>query len=127
MGQSSKYVLVRVRKFEEEPLGLVEQPNTFNGDASSSSSSSFTAVEVVLCLLDVLLKGGEYVTPQADNPVMYAKPVSNRIHPYALLFISQCFTQGSSDRLQVLSTDFIDEDFVDACVGLTRARIEGEA
>lgn len=67
------------------------------------------------------------LTPQADNPVMYVKPVTNRIHGYARLFISQCFTRGCGDWLQVLSTDFIDEDFVDACVGLTYARIEGEA
>ncbi|KAF2322755.1 hypothetical protein GH714_030221 [Hevea brasiliensis] len=31
------------------------------------------------------------------------------------------------NRLQIFSTDFIDEDFVDACVGLTHARIEGKA
>ncbi|KAK4741103.1 hypothetical protein SAY87_024691 [Trapa incisa] len=66
------------------------------------------------------------VTPQADNPVVCVKPVTDRIHGYARLFIAQCFAKGCADRLQVFSTDFIDEDFVDACVGLTHARIEGQ-
>ncbi|PON90027.1 Phosphatidylinositol-4, 5-bisphosphate phosphodiesterase gamma [Trema orientale] len=67
------------------------------------------------------------VTPQADNPVLCVKPVTGRIHGYARLFIAQCFAKGVGDRLQIFSTDFIDEDFVDACVGLTHARIEGKA
>lgn len=67
------------------------------------------------------------VTPKADNPIVCVKPVTGRIHGYARLFISQCFAKGCADRLQVLSTDFIDEDFVDACVGVTHARIEGKA
>ncbi|CAL5399742.1 unnamed protein product [Camellia sinensis] len=67
------------------------------------------------------------VTPQADNPVLCVKPVTGRIHGYARLFITQCFSRGCADRLQVFSTDFIDEDFVDACVGLTHARVEGKA
>lgn len=67
------------------------------------------------------------VTPQADNPVLCVKPVTRRIHGYARLFIIQCLSRGCADRLQILSTDFIDEDFVDACVGLTHARIEGKA
>ncbi|KAI3698837.1 hypothetical protein L2E82_42693 [Cichorium intybus] len=67
------------------------------------------------------------VTPQADNPVLCVKPVTNRIHGYARLFITQCFSRNIADRLQVFSTDFIDGDFVDACVGLTWARIEGKA
>lgn len=66
------------------------------------------------------------VTPKADNPVLCVKPVTGRIHGYARLFISQCFSRGIADRLQILSTDFIDVDLVDACAGLTRARIEGE-
>lgn len=66
-------------------------------------------------------------TPQADNPVLCVKPVTGRIHGYAKLFIVQCFARGIADRLQVFSTDFIDGDFVDACVGLTHARIENEA
>ncbi|XAR59812.1 Phosphoinositide phospholipase C [Bertholletia excelsa] len=67
------------------------------------------------------------VTPQADNPVLCVKPVTGRIHGYARLFITQCFSRGCADRLQIFSTDFIDEDFVDACVGLTYARVEGKA
>ncbi|KAJ4716017.1 1-phosphatidylinositol phosphodiesterase [Melia azedarach] len=67
------------------------------------------------------------VTPKPDNPVLCVKPVTGRIHGYARLFINQCFAKGCADRLQIFSTDFIDEDFVDACVGLTHARIEGKA
>ncbi|KAL4569692.1 hypothetical protein LXL04_025334 [Taraxacum kok-saghyz] len=67
------------------------------------------------------------VTPQADNPVLCVKPVTNRIRGYARLFITQCFSRNIADKLQVFSTDFIDGDFVDACVGLTWARVEGKA
>ncbi|XP_071693600.1 uncharacterized protein [Rutidosis leptorrhynchoides] len=66
------------------------------------------------------------VTPQADNPILCVKPVTNRIHGCSRLFISQCFSRNIVDRLQVFSTDFINGDFVDACVGLTWARIEGK-
>lgn len=67
------------------------------------------------------------VTPVADNPVLCVKPVTERTHGFARLFMSQCFSKGYADRLQIFSTDFIDQDFVDACVGLTRARVEGRA
>ncbi|CAM8904402.1 hypothetical protein QQ045_011324 [Rhodiola kirilowii] len=67
------------------------------------------------------------VTPKPDNPVLCVKPVTGRIRGYARLFITQCFARGCADKLQIFSTDFIDEDFVDACVGLTYARIEGKA
>ncbi|XP_057523915.1 uncharacterized protein LOC130803731 [Amaranthus tricolor] len=67
------------------------------------------------------------VTPQADNPILCVRPVTKRIHGYSRLFIKQCFERNISDRLQIFSTDFIDADFVDACVGLTHARIEGKA
>ncbi|CAO2813796.1 unnamed protein product [Amaranthus hypochondriacus] len=67
------------------------------------------------------------VTPQADNPILCVRPVTKRIHEYSRLFIKQCFERNISDRLQIFSTDFIDADFVDACVGLTHARIEGKA
>lgn len=67
------------------------------------------------------------VTPKADNPVVCVKPVTGRIHGYARLFINQCYSKGFADRLQIFSTDFIDGDFVDACVGLTHARVEGKA
>lgn len=66
------------------------------------------------------------VTPQADNPVLWVKPVTERIHPYARLFIMECISRGYADRLQIFSSDFIEEDFVDACIGLTNARIEGK-
>ncbi|KAL3356617.1 hypothetical protein AABB24_017330 [Solanum stoloniferum] len=66
------------------------------------------------------------VTPQADNPVLWVKPVTERIHPYARLFIMECISRGYGDRLQIFSSDFINEDFVDACIGLTNARIEGQ-
>ncbi|OMO92824.1 hypothetical protein COLO4_17297 [Corchorus olitorius] len=66
------------------------------------------------------------VTPQADNPILCVKPVTGRIHDYARLFITQCFSKNCADRLQIFSTDFIDGDFVDACVGLTQARVEGK-
>ncbi|KAF5182624.1 1-phosphatidylinositol phosphodiesterase [Thalictrum thalictroides] len=65
-------------------------------------------------------------TPQADNPVLCVKPVTGRIHGYARLFIVQCFARAIADRLQIYSTDFIDGDFVDACVGLTYSRITEE-
>lgn len=67
------------------------------------------------------------VTPQADNPILCVKPVTDRIHRYARTFIAKSFERGIADRLQIFSTDFIDEDFVDACVGLTSARVEGKA
>ncbi|GLJ36320.1 hypothetical protein SUGI_0729080 [Cryptomeria japonica] len=66
-------------------------------------------------------------TPQANNPVVCVKPVTNRIRGYARLFISQAFKKGYGDRLQIFSCDFIDDDFVDACIGITRARMEGKA
>ncbi|KAL9244864.1 hypothetical protein vseg_018583 [Gypsophila vaccaria] len=65
------------------------------------------------------------LTPQADNPGLYLSALSGWINSYARLFIAQCFSKGIADRLQVFSTDFVDDDFVDACVGLTYARVEG--
>ncbi|XP_010268661.1 PREDICTED: PI-PLC X-box domain-containing protein DDB_G0293730-like [Nelumbo nucifera] len=67
------------------------------------------------------------VTPQADNPIVCVWPVTRRIHVHGRLFLSQCISRGCADRLQIFSTDFIDEDFVDACVGFTHARIQGKA
>ncbi|MFS8023844.1 putative phosphoinositide phospholipase C, Phosphatidylinositol diacylglycerol-lyase [Helianthus anomalus] len=67
------------------------------------------------------------VTPQADNPIVCVKPVTKRIHGYGRLFIAQCFQQNCVNRLQIFSIDFINEDFVDACVGLTWAKLEGKA
>ncbi|CAH2076750.1 unnamed protein product [Thlaspi arvense] len=65
------------------------------------------------------------LTPQTDNVVVWVRPVTDRIRGYARLFISRCISEGCIDKFQIFSTDFIDEDFVDACVALTRARIEG--
>lgn len=65
------------------------------------------------------------VTPKADNPILCVKPVTDRIHPYARLFVAQCVAKGVVNKLQCFSTDFIDEDFVDTCVALTKARVDG--
>ncbi|WCJ29204.1 PLC-like phosphodiesterases superfamily protein [Euphorbia peplus] len=94
-------------KFESNMKHLSEQPPV-------SSRKFFYRVE-------------NTVTPQADNPVLCVKPVTRRIHGYARLFITQCVAKGCTDKLQIFSTDFIDEDFVDACVGLAFARVEGKA
>ncbi|GJU09953.1 PLC-like phosphodiesterases superfamily protein [Tanacetum coccineum] len=69
---------------------------------------------------------GNTVTPWADNPVLCVKPVTNGIRRYARLFLRQCVLLDIVDLLQIFSTDFIDEDFVDACIGLTWARVEGK-
>lgn len=66
-------------------------------------------------------------TPQADNPVLCVRPVTDRVRKFSRLFISQAIARGFADRLQILSIDFIDEDFVDACVGVTHARLEDKA
>ncbi|KDP20410.1 hypothetical protein JCGZ_06369 [Jatropha curcas] len=94
-------------KFESNMKHLNEQPPV-------SSRKFFYRVE-------------NTVTPQPDNPIVCVRPVTSRIHGYARLFIAQCFSKGCADKLQVFSTDFIDGDFVDACVGVTHARIEGKA
>lgn len=94
-------------KFESNVKNLANQPPV-------SSRKYFYRVE-------------NTVTPQADNPILCVKPVTNRIKRYGRLFISQAFKRGLADRLQVLSSDFIDTDFVDACIGVTRARMEGKA
>lgn len=94
-------------KFESNLKHLSEQPPV-------SSRKFFYRVE-------------NTTTPQADNPIVCVEPVTRRIHKYSRLFITQCFSRGFGDRLQIYSTDFIDEDFVDACVGVTHARIEGKA
>ncbi|CAO2152750.1 unnamed protein product [Urochloa humidicola] len=65
-------------------------------------------------------------TPLGDNLASLAiEPVTGRIRKFARLFISRVVAEGHGDELQVFSTDFIDEDFVDACVGFTKARIDG--
>ncbi|CAN6826462.1 unnamed protein product [Brassica oleracea var. botrytis] len=92
-------------KFQSNMNHLKDQP-------SLSSRRFFYRVENTL-------------TPQADNVVVWVRPVTDRIRRYARLFISRCKAEGCIDKLQIFSTDFIDEDFVDACVGLTYARING--
>ncbi|RID50440.1 hypothetical protein BRARA_H01169 [Brassica rapa] len=92
-------------KFQSNMNHLKDQP-------SISSRRFFYRVENTL-------------TPQADNVVVWVRPVTDRIRRYARLFISRCIAEGCIDKLQIFSTDFIDEDFVDACVGLTYARING--
>ncbi|XP_044948027.1 uncharacterized protein LOC123397560 [Hordeum vulgare subsp. vulgare] len=67
------------------------------------------------------------LTPQTDNPVLLVEPVTRRIHRFARFFIAQAFARGLGGKLQVLSTDFIDGDFVDACAGVTKARVDGAA
>jgi hypothetical protein len=62
-------------------------------------------------------------TPQADSAVSCVRPITSRIQPFARLFISQAFKSGLGDRLQIFSSDFIDADFVDACIGFTLARL----
>ncbi|KAK4345448.1 hypothetical protein RND71_035624 [Anisodus tanguticus] len=80
------------RKFENNMKYLSEQPPV-------RSRKFFYRVE-------------NTVIPQADNPVLWVKPVTDRIHPYARLFIKECISRGYGDRLQIFSSDFIDEDFV---------------
>eukprot|EP00250_Pteridium_aquilinum_P018466 c24102_g1_i1 orf=157-1095(+) len=61
-------------------------------------------------------------TPQADNVMVCVKPVTRRIQPYARLFISQAHKKGLGDRLQIFSSDFVDADFVRACIAATHGR-----
>lgn len=58
-------------------------------------------------------------TPQNSGPIVCVYPVTNRIRCYARLFLAEVFRRGLSDRLQVFSEDFITDDFVDACIGVT--------
>uniref|UniRef100_K3ZL77 Phosphatidylinositol-specific phospholipase C X domain-containing protein n=1 Tax=Setaria italica TaxID=4555 RepID=K3ZL77_SETIT len=53
------------------------------------------------------------------------EPVTRWIRRFARLFISRVFVEGHGNKLQVFSTDFIDENFVNACIGFTKARIDG--
>ncbi|KAK6925318.1 Phosphatidylinositol-specific phospholipase C, X domain [Dillenia turbinata] len=69
------------------------------------------------------------VTAQTDNPLEFLLPwtkqidvLNRRICGFARLFLAQCHAEAFLDRLQIFSADFIDEDFVDACIGLTYAR-----
>ncbi|XP_010251897.1 PREDICTED: uncharacterized protein LOC104593635 [Nelumbo nucifera] len=94
-------------KFESNLQRLSEQP-------PASSRKFFYRVENTL-------------TPQTANMSVIVEPLARTMHRYARLFIAQCFSRGFADRLQIFSTDFVEEDFVDACIGFTQARIEGKA
>jgi hypothetical protein len=61
-------------------------------------------------------------TPQITGPILCVYPVTNRIRGYARLFLAEVFKQGLGDRLQIFSGDFVDQEFVDACIGVTIAR-----
>jgi hypothetical protein len=61
-------------------------------------------------------------TPQISGPVLCVFPVTQRIRPFARLFITETFKRGIADRLQIFVEDFLQEDFIDACVGLNVAR-----
>lgn len=61
-------------------------------------------------------------TPQNSGLIMCVYPVTNRIRGYARLFLAEAFRLGLADRIQVFSEDFITDDFVDACIGVTMAR-----
>ncbi|KAL3682480.1 hypothetical protein R1sor_000502 [Riccia sorocarpa] len=61
-------------------------------------------------------------TPQITSCITCVYPVTNRIRRFARLFVSQAHKQGLLDRLQIFSTDFVDENFVNICVGVTMAR-----
>ncbi|XP_074275654.1 uncharacterized protein LOC141599521 isoform X2 [Silene latifolia] len=66
------------------------------------------------------------VTPQADADavLLYFKTLWGGFSTeYASLFLGQCSSKGIIDRLQVFSTDFIQDDFVDACIGLNDSRV----
>ncbi|KAH7438546.1 hypothetical protein KP509_04G019700 [Ceratopteris richardii] len=63
-------------------------------------------------------------TPQASSAIACVKPVTSRIRPYARLFISQAYKRGLGDYLQILSSDFVEDDFIDACIGATLGRLE---
>jgi hypothetical protein len=47
------------------------------------------------------------------------------IHKFARLFVAKCFSRGYADRMQIFSTYFIDEDFVDACQHVLGLRTQG--
>lgn len=68
-------------------------------------------------------------TAAGDNwASLTVRTVTGRIHKFARLFMSTVFFAGDDcqNKLQVFSTDFINEDFVDACVAFTKARIDGD-
>lgn len=62
------------------------------------------------------------VTPQ-NTGLWCVFPVTNRIRRYARLFLAETFRLDLGDRIQVFSEDFVTPDFVDACIGITMARL----
>jgi hypothetical protein len=62
------------------------------------------------------------VTPQITGPVLCVYPVTNRIRGYDRLFLAEVFKQGLDNRLQIFSEDFVQPEFIDACIGVTMAR-----
>jgi hypothetical protein len=61
-------------------------------------------------------------TPQVSSAVLCVYPVTARIRGYARLFLAEVFKQGLDNRLQIFSEDFVEPDFVDACIGVTIAK-----
>lgn len=62
-------------------------------------------------------------TPQTDNPVVCVVPVTKRIKAYGRLFIAEAYRRGIADRLQIFSEDYVEDSFIDACIGVTMARV----
>lgn len=62
------------------------------------------------------------VTPQITSVILCVYPVTTRIRGYARLFVSQVNKQGLLDRLQIFSSDFVEPDFIDVCIGVTLER-----
>ncbi|KAM7486702.1 hypothetical protein LguiA_002711 [Lonicera macranthoides] len=90
---------------------FIANMNQLSGEVPVTSRTFFFRVENTL-------------TVQANNPFGGIGLVTEGIRRHARLFISQSFSRGLADRLQIFSTDFINEDFVDACAGLTYARAQ---
>ncbi|CAM6104616.1 unnamed protein product [Calypogeia fissa] len=63
-------------------------------------------------------------TPQLTSLILCVYPVTNRIRGYARLFVSQINKQNLLDHLQIFSSDFIEADFIDVCIGVTTARLK---
>ncbi|KAJ7563296.1 hypothetical protein O6H91_03G105000 [Diphasiastrum complanatum] len=61
-------------------------------------------------------------TPQTSSFVLDVYSVTNRIRKFARLFLSQAFKKGFGDRLQIFASDYIEADFIDACIGVTVSR-----
>ncbi|OWM80385.1 uncharacterized protein LOC116194744 [Punica granatum] len=91
------------------------------------SNMKYLSEQKLISLRNYFYRVEDTLTPQADSLVMCVRPVTDQIRGFGRLFISQCFLRGFANRFQIFSTDFVDEDFIDACIGLTYARIKGKA